>query len=333
MPELPEVEVVRSGLERHLRGSLIRSVEVLDPRSVRRDAQGPERFAAALTGTVLADVARRGKYVWLLLAEPGASPAAGERGVAPAPGAVGERGVVVHLGMSGQALIKDPDAARERHLRIRMGLLTPDGASRELRFVDQRIFGGMFLDPLIPEPDGAPAASASALGLPLLPASVAHIGRDPLDPHFDAAAFRRRLKRTSSGIKRVLLDQTVLSGIGNIYADESLWRARLHYAKPADTLTGPQADAILRASSEVMAEALQAGGTSFDALYIDVNGQSGYFERGLNVYGRAGEPCRRCEAEGRDGIIVREPFMNRSSYRCPRCQRAPRGFRAGRAAG
>jgi formamidopyrimidine-DNA glycosylase len=324
VPELPEVEVVRSGLERHLRGSLIRSVEVLDTRSVRRDAEGPERFAAALTGKVLADVARRGKYIWLLLAEPGDSPAAG---------AVGERGVVVHLGMSGQALIKDPGAARERHLRIRMGLLTPDGASRELRFVDQRIFGGMFMDPLIPEPDGAPAASASALGLPLLPASVAHIGRDPLDPHFDAVAFRRRLKRTSSGIKRVLLDQTVLSGIGNIYADESLWRARLHYAKPADTLTGPQADAILRASSEVMTEALRAGGTSFDALYIDVNGQSGYFERGLNVYGRAGKPCKRCEAQGREGVIVREPFMNRSSYRCPRCQRAPRGFRAGRAAG
>lgn len=323
MPELPEVEVVRSGLERHLRGSVIESVEVVDPRSLRRDPEGPERFAAALSGRVLADVARRGKYVWLILADPSASASA------LAAGEVGERGVVVHLGMSGQALIKEPDAARERHLRIRMRLLTPDGAVRDLRFVDQRIFGGMFLDPLVPAADGAPGASLSALGLPLLPASVSHIGRDPLDAHFDAAAFRRRLRRTSSGIKRVLLDQTVLSGIGNIYADESLWRARLHYAKPADSLTLAQADAILHASTEVMTEALAAGGTSFDALYINVNGESGYFERGLNVYGRAGKPCPRCAELPVPGVIVREPFMNRSSYRCPRCQRAPRGFRVG----
>lgn len=325
MPELPEVETVRAGLAAHLLRGRLGRTEVLDARSLRRHPGPPESFVDELAGSVLLDVARRGKYLWLLLGTEGGAPEVPGEETRP----VLPRGLVVHLGMSGQVLIQPPEAPAERHLRLRIPVALPDGTTVEMRFVDQRIFGGMFLDELVAPADSLPTAprpgaGASEIALPLLPASVAHIGRDPLDPWFDDAAFRRRLLRTESGIKRVLLDQTAVSGIGNIYADEALWRARLHYAKPARSLTAPQTRQLLAAVREVLAEALAAGGTSFDALYVNVNGESGYFERGLNAYGRAGKPCPRCGA-----IMVREPFMNRSSFRCPQCQRAPRGFRAG----
>ena len=315
MPELPEVEVVRAGLAAHVLGARIADIEVLNPRSLRRHDAGPGDFRARLSGARIDDVARRGKYLWLLLADP--------------QGHRLDDALVVHLGMSGQALLARPDAPDPRHLRLRFDLAEAGesfpGGRGQLRFVDQRIFGGMFLDRLLPVHDAAgspvPGAGASELGEASIPASVAHIARDPLDPHFDAGAFRRRLLRTDSGIKRVLLDQTAISGVGNIYADEALWRARLHYAKPARSLTAAQTRDLLGAVTAVMTEALAEGGTSFDALYVNVNGESGYFARGLNVYGREGQPCRRC---GRS--IRREPFMNRSSYRCPRCQRAPRAL-------
>ena len=203
-------------------------------------------------------------------------------------------------------------------------------AGQRLLFVDQRIFGGMFLSPLVPD---VPAAVAANEAVPehflvperfLVPEAVKHIARDPLDEFFDPAAVRRKFLRTSSGIKKVLLDQSVISGVGNIYADEALWRARLHYAKPARTLSAAQTRELLEAVTQVLRESLAAGGTSFDALYVNVLGESGYFERSLNAYGRAGEPCHRCAEAGRTSLMVREPFQNRSSYRCPHCQRAPR---------
>lgn len=323
MPELPEVEVVRSGLARHLLGARIEAVEVLDARSLRRHTGPVDTFSSSLVGGTIRDVCRRGKYMWLRLTR-GTESREHEDPVCD------PRAVVVHLGMSGQTLLKPSMAPPERHLRIRWTLRGADGELLELRFVDQRIFGGMYLDPVVNVTDesGAPvpAASTSVLGLPEIPSTVAHIGRDPLDPHFNEASFRRRLRATSSGIKRVLLDQNTISGIGNIYADEALWRARIHYAKPARSLTKSQAQELLSACTVVMTEALAEGGTSFDALYVNVNGESGYFERGLNVYGREGKPCRRCAAEGSDTLIIREAFMNRSSYRCPTCQRTPRGF-------
>lgn len=194
--------------------------------------------------------------------------------------------------------------------------------------MDQRIFGGMFLSPLVPDVPAAVATNKVAPGeVPerfLVPEAVKHIARDPLDEFFDPAAVRRKFLRTSSGIKKVLLDQSVISGVGNIYADEALWRARLHYAKPARTLSVAQTRELLEAVTQVLRESLAAGGTSFDALYVNVLGESGYFERSLNAYGRAGEPCHRCAEAGRTSLIVREPFQNRSSYRCPHCQRAPR---------
>ncbi|NYE34945.1 formamidopyrimidine-DNA glycosylase [Nocardioides cavernae] len=287
MPELPEVEVVRAGLERHVVGSTIATVEVLHPRPVRRDGRGASGFAAALVGQRITGVRRRGKYFWLALADGDA--------------------LLGHLGMSGQMLLHEPGAPDERHLRVRFGLRTPDGPSgpgrpMEMRFVDQRMFGGL-------------AVSAGGADLP---SEIAHIARDPIDPAFDDAEFVRRARRRTSAIKRLLLDQGLISGVGNIYADEALWRARLHGERPGDRLTGPVLRGLLGHVRDVMGEALAQGGTSFDALYVNVNGESGYFDRSLDAYGQEGRPCRRCGTP-----IRRVAFMNRSSFFCPRCQRPP----------
>ena len=353
MPELPEVETVRAGLADHSLGRPVQAVRVVDARSLRRHLPGPAHFEAALTGRTLRGAYRRGKYLWLTLSEP--------------DGALANEALVVHLGMSGQLLVRDEPGSeldndsgdetearaafdeQPRHLRVALELGTAGAtggaastnrastgrtsAGQRLLFVDQRIFGGMFLSPLVPD---VPAAVATNEVAPdemgqsevperfLVPEAVKHIARDPLDEFFDPAAVRRKFLRTSSGIKKVLLDQSVISGVGNIYADEALWRARLHYAKPARTLSAAQTRDLLEAVTQVLRESLAAGGTSFDALYVNVLGESGYFERSLNAYGRAGEPCHRCAEAGRTTLMVREPFQNRSSYRCPHCQRAPR---------
>ncbi|MFN8169972.1 MAG: bifunctional DNA-formamidopyrimidine glycosylase/DNA-(apurinic or apyrimidinic site) lyase [Candidatus Nanopelagicales bacterium] len=286
MPELPEVEVVRRGLDRWVAGRTVLDAAVLHPRAARRHAAGSGDLEARLAGRTVEGASRRGKYLWL-----------------PLDGH--ELALVGHLGMSGQLLVQPPDAPDETHLRARVRFT--DGG-RELRFVDQRTFGGLALEPL--EPDDAEGR---------VPASVAHIARDPLDPLFDDALWVRRLRRRTTGLKRALLDQTLASGIGNIYADEALWRARLHWAMPTDEIAPARARQLLGHARDVMTEALDQGGTSFDALYVNVNGESGYFDRSLSAYGQADRPCPRC---GRP--IVREAFMNRSSYRCPRCQRMPR---------
>jgi formamidopyrimidine-DNA glycosylase len=313
VPELPEVEVVRRGVAQWVVGRRIEAVQVLDPRSVRRHEPGPAAFAADLDGAVVADAVRRGKFLWLPLTAPGS-------------GAVPQEALLVHLGMSGQLLVKDAGMPDEKHLKVRLSLSERPGTPAELRFVDQRIFGGMVLDPLVATPDGAPGGRG-ATGAPSVPARAAHIARDPLDPAFDADRFHDRLRRRRTGLKRALLDQSVVSGIGNIYADEALWQARLHWARPTDTLRRPETHRVLGAVRAVMERALAAGGTSFDSLYVNVNGESGYFSRSLDAYGRSGRACRRCAEEGRTALIVREPFLNRSSYRCPVCQRTPRNAR------
>ena len=280
MPELPEVEVVRAGLERHVAGRTVAAVEVLHPRPVRRDHRGPDGFAAALAGRRLDAARRRGKYLWLPL----------DNGDA----------LLGHLGMSGQLLVRPVAAPDDRHLRVRMRLA---GGPVELRFVDQRMFGGL---------------SISAGGAEL-PPEISHIARDPLDPRFDDDGFVARVRRSRSGIKRLLLDQGLVSGIGNIYADEALWRARLHGDRPGDRLAAAQVRTLLAEVREVLREALAAGGTSFDSLYVDVDGRSGYFERSLHAYGRGEQPCERCGT-----AIRRVRFTNRSSFFCPRCQPPPR---------
>ena len=293
MPELPEVEVVRRGLAVHVAGRLVDHVEVLHPRSVRRHVEGPADFAGRLAGQRMIAARRRGKYLWI------------EVGI----DSVATESMIAHLGMSGQMLVKPADAPAEKHLRVRIRF-ADDGP--ELRFVDQRTFGGLALADLV-----------DVAGEPLpVPVPIAHIARDPMDPRYDVAAVVHALRRKRTDVKRALLDQTLVSGIGNIYADEALWRSGLHWARSTEKLTAAQAAALLTHAGEVMKEALVVGGTSFDALYVNVNGESGYFERGLAVYGQEGRPCRRC-----DSPIRREAFMNRSSYSCPRCQRRPRSAR------
>ena len=293
MPELPEVEVVRSGLEPAVAGASVTRVEVLDERSLRRHVGPAEDFIQRVTGAVLTAPERRGKFLWIPLAE--------------ATGRDGSEAVVVHLGMSGQVLLREHAAPRNRLTRVVLEIEHPEHGPLRVDFVDQRIFGSMALDQLVPTRDH-PAQ--------LVPSQVAHIARDPLDPRFDDRAFLRALGRKQTTIKRALLDQTLISGIGNIYADESLWAARVHYDQPTATLSRARATTLLAEVRLVLARALAEGGTSFDAQYVNVNGASGYFSHSLNAYGQQGEPCPRC---GRP--IVRESFMNRGSHFCAFCQR------------
>ncbi len=328
MPELPEVEVVRRGLVSWVRGRTITSVDVLDPRSLRRHALGPEDFAGNLEGARVLDVVRRGKFLWMPLADTPAPAGNGDPSGEPVPSGEPAPAVALmaHLGMSGQLLMQDPGVPDEKHLKVRLRLSAADGMPDQLRFVDQRIFGGLFLTSLIPTDDGGPGGLAET-PLPLIAEEASHIARDPLDPFFSFDTFYRRLRARKTGLKRALLDQGLVSGIGNIYADEALWKAQLHYARPTDTLRRADALRLLDAAREVMTDALAAGGTSFDSLYVNVNGASGYFDRSLNAYGREGQECKRCAAAGRVSLMKREQFMNRSSYTCPVCQPRPRNGR------
>ncbi len=284
MPELPEVEVVRRGLEAHILGRTCAKVAVYHPRAVRRHLAGGADFCRELTGSEVVAAHRRGKFLWLELS--------------------GNRALVGHLGMSGQLLVQDPQSAAQAHLRVQ--LTFSDGGS-ELRFIDQRTFGWLAVQIMVHR-NGA-----------RVPQGVAHIALDPLHEEFDLARCVTAIRGRTAEIKRVLLNQQVVSGIGNIYADEALWRAGVHGRRVAQSLSKSAVTTVLRSAIEVMTEALAQGGTSFDALYVNVNGASGYFDRSLSAYGQQGRPCSRCSA-----LIVRESFMNRSSHFCPRCQPPPR---------
>ncbi|GAA5099938.1 bifunctional DNA-formamidopyrimidine glycosylase/DNA-(apurinic or apyrimidinic site) lyase [Microbacterium yannicii] len=303
MPELPEVEVVRAGLAPAVSGALVLGVTVLDERALTRHSGDGTDFEARLTGRVVLSAARRGKFLWLPLQPVTGRPTSSDA-------------VVGHLGMSGQLLLRVPGAPVERHERVRIDLAHPVHGELAVVFADQRTFGSLAIDELIPTPDGADGGLGWAAAS--VPSQVAHIARDPLDPAFSDTAFRRMLQRKDSAIKRVLLDQTVISGVGNIYADESLWSSRIHPETPARALSTRAVGRLLGEVRQVLDKALAEGGTSFDAQYVNVNGQAGYFAHSLNAYGRTGEPCPRC---GRP--IVRVSFTNRSSHFCPHCQRLP----------
>ena len=285
MPELPEVEVVRAGLAPAAVGSLITAVSVFDERALTRHPAGVVDFVGRLEGRRFTAASRRGKFLWLPLDD-------------------GESALIAHLGMSGQMLLRAPDAVAERHERVRINLEHAVHGELAIVFADQRTFGSLAVDELIPD------------GPSLIPTQVSHIARDLVDDAFDDERFRHALARKNSAIKRVLLDQSVVSGIGNIYADEALWAARIHPETPADRLSTPAVQRLLAEVRAVLAKALAEGGTSFDAQYVNVNGQAGYFAHSLNAYGRGGQPCPRCGTP-----IRREAFMNRSSHYCPRCQR------------
>lgn len=341
MPELPEVEVVRAGLVPAVTGASVASVTVFDERSLRRHDGPSEDFIDRMLGVRFAEPERRGKFMWIpflseiqeISAQPvtvsGAS--LGVRGETPefpkaaldakaatpefpnaalggqvAPPEIPKEALVVHLGMSGQVLLRD-SSTDDRLTRIRLDIVHPSEGALRLNFVDQRIFGSMAINEMRPTLDHPEQ---------LIPGQVAHIARDPLDDYFDDALFLRRLAARKTGIKRALLDQSLISGIGNIYADEALWAARVHYDQPTSTLSRPRATLLLAEVRAVLIKALAEGGTSFDAQYVNVNGNSGYFSHSLNAYGRQGKPCSRCGTP-----IVREQFMNRGSHFCPKCQR------------
>lgn len=277
MPELPEVETVRAGLDRWVVGRTIAAVQVSHPRSIRRHIAGARDFAQLVTGRTITGTRRRGKFLWLPL----------DSGDA----------IIGHLGMSGQLLVQPITAPDEKHLHIRF-----DFADKgpQLRFVDQRTFGGLSV----------------SIGGAELPKEIEHIAKDPLEESFVDKEFVAALRKKRTAVKRAILDQKLISGVGNIYADEALWRARIRGDRPSDELSRQAAQRLLDHVKDVLREAIVEGGTSFDALYVNVNGESGYFDRGLNAYGREGEPCPRCGTP-----IKRTAFMNRSSFFCPRCQR------------
>ena len=226
-------------------------------------------------GAKIEAVKRRGKFLWFEFNRPEV--------------------LVAHLGMSGQFLIQDKLTEREKHARAILKLKT----DREIRFIDQRTFGWLAVSKMV---DGVPELAA-------------HIALDLFDPKFSYKNAAKNIAKRRTQIKKALLDQSNVSGIGNIYADEALWYSKIHPEISTEDLSEKEIEKILKKSAQVMSAALKAGGTSFDDLYINVNGESGYFERRLKVYGREGEPCRRCGGE-----ITRIAFANRSSHLCPRCQ-------------
>lgn len=316
MPELPEVESVRRGLSAWLTGSTITRARVLDARILgttsARDVP-TERvvsFERALAGVRIASVERRGKYMWMPLAGGGL---AGGSEVAE----VGEWALAMHLGMSGQARIHEAEDPLHPHTRAVFDVAGPVGAA-QLRFVDQRIFGHLGVERLV-----FGVAGVGATGTPgecrLVAESARGAGLDPFEDGFSVPVVARSIASKNVAIKSALLDQRVVSGVGNIYADEALFEASVHPAARASRLRISQIERVLEAARDVMERALEVGGTSFDALYVNVNGESGYFERSLQVYGREGQPCVRCSTP-----ITRVVLGGRSTHVCVRCQKPQR---------
>ena len=301
MPELPEVETVRTGLAKYITGATVTGIKVHDIRSLKKHLSGVRDFKQKLLGTKVLDVVRRGKFLWL-------------------PLEAGNTCLVGHLGMSGQMLIRTPDYREDKLNRVTIEFETKSKKSLELRFVDQRIFGSLAIDDLVQTRDGGTGGFSAGKNKSkpwqnLIPVSAVHIARDPLDEAFDLDAVIAKIRTKRSGIKRVILDQNLLSGIGNIYADESLWLAKLHFDRSADCISRAKLTELLEISKRVLEAAVIQGGTSFDQQYKKVNGDSGYFSQQLYAYGQTDKPCARCQTP-----IRRQAWANRGSHFCPRCQ-------------
>jgi formamidopyrimidine-DNA glycosylase len=283
MPELPEVEVVRKGLAKHIKNRKISNAKVRNNRALRNFEFSSKTFEKTVSGFTINSVERRGKFLWMTLKN-------------------SSQAISAHLGMSGQMLMVKKDEKPSTHARVTFDF---SDTKRSLHFIDQRTFGWVNLEELVEAKDKR-----------LVPQSVLHISPDLFEETFDMDKTITNIKRRKTGIKQALLNQEIVAGIGNIYADEALWLAKTHWADVCENLSEKKIKEILISAKEVMAKALEKGGTSFDDLYIDVNGESGYFENELNAYGREGERCYRCDLE-----MVREAFSNnRSSTICPNCQ-------------
>jgi formamidopyrimidine-DNA glycosylase len=279
MPELPEVETVRLGLEKYATGKVIKAIKVHHPRATNVKSIAP---LSSVKGQKIRRLSRRGKFLWFELDS--------------------ELALVAHLGMSGQFKVQKSGSPVEKHTRVLISLDNCD-----LHFVDQRTFGWLSVEEIY---EG-------------LPRSVQHIAPDPFDPKFEINSAVERYLSKKTEIKRALLNQEIMSGVGNIYADEALWLAKINPMQPCEKLDKSQVRELIKAAKKIMERSLKVGGTSFDELYVNVNGESGYFERSLRVYGQEGEPCRRCGK-----LIRRIAFANRSSHFCPNCQPIPRGKRS-----
>jgi len=293
MPELPEAETVRRGLALTVLNSKIEDIEVFDQRCLKKHPGGSEDFQNLMRGRSFSAAVRRGKFIWMPLDIEGFA-------------------LVMHLGMSGQALIRTQDYQPESQVRLQMNLEN----GLQFRFSDQRLFGSLMVDQLQPVEGNSSGYSPETEVQTEIPSSVAHIARDPLDAEFDLDSVKRKIKNRTAGIKHVILDQQLVSGVGNIYADESLWRARLHFNQPSNSISSRKLTELFSHIKDVLSEAVEQGGTSFDQQYKNINGQSGYFSQNLNAYGQTGKPCNRC---GR--LIARKSWENRGSHFCPACQR------------
>jgi formamidopyrimidine-DNA glycosylase len=285
MPELPEVETVRRGLENQVAGFTVRNISVFDQRAIRRNNSGEDGFSKELVGQKLFVFKRRGKFLWIPLS--------------------GSSCLVVHLGMSGQVLVRTPNYPPEKSERVRFHI-EREKSTLEIRFVDQRLFGGLYIDELIQK-----------YGEEHVPASANHIALDPLDPCFDSEKVAAVIHRRKAGIKSLLLNQEIVSGIGNIYADETLWKAKTHFLTPGQDLSTKEIVKILIIGQGVLSNALEHNGTSFDQQYKNVNGLGGSYSQFLNAYGQTGKPCSRCKT-----LIVRQAWSNRGSHFCPLCQQS-----------
>lgn len=310
--------MVRAGLEPAVTGAIIETVTVFDERSLRRHPGPSEDFIQRLTGRRILAAVRRGKFLWLPLsgedANSGGLAGSGLAGCGAAGSGDEPEALVAHLGMTGQMLLRETPLPEDRLLRVGLHLDSPAKGKIRLDFVDQRIFGSMAIDQMVATADGQSAGLGHSAAL--IPSQVAHISRDPLDPAFSDRIFLKALGARRTGIKRALLDQKLISGVGNIYADEALWAAKIHYAQPTASLSAAKASRLLAEVRAVLIRALAEGGTSFDSQYVNVNGASGYFSHSLQAYGRQGQTCSRCTRK-----IVRESFMNRGSHFCPFCQK------------
>ena len=299
MPELPEVETVRASLARDLVGKKIKAAAVTNGRVVRRH-KSVKDFRALVEGHTIKDVARLGKYLVIALDN--------------------ATHLVIHLGMSGQLLrAKGPKDPKPKHTHA---VFTLSPAS-ELRFVDPRTFGEIFVSS--PPAEGVEveiskfarlSIGGDGLALRAQVPELAHLGLDPLEDQFGWDRFAAILRSRSTPLKAVLTDQDILCGIGNIYADETLFNAGLRHDRPADSLSTIEIRRLHRGIAEILAEAIKHGGSTLeDEQFVDPDGNPGRYQEFHQVYGREGLPCYQCRRP-----ILRVTFRQRSTFYCENCQ-------------